>query len=52
MLNQCFNCGEEIDDEDDTYAILVGQSGSINFCESCGKHFNISNWKNTKGGRI
>ena len=48
MLDRCFNCGEEIDDELDTYAVLVGMSGSINFCELCGKTFNISNWYNRK----
>jgi len=48
MLDKCFNCGEEIDDELDTYAVLVGMSGSINFCESCGKTYNIPNWYNRK----
>jgi len=48
LLDKCFNCGEEIDDELDTYAVLVGMSGRINFCESCGKTFNIPNWYNKK----
>ena len=48
MLDRCFNCGEEIDDELDTYAVLVGMSGRINFCESCGKTYNIQNWYNRK----
>jgi len=51
MLDRCFNCGEEIDDELDTYAVLAGISGRINFCESCGKTFNISNWYNRKDGK-
>jgi len=50
--NKCFsdsfNCGEQIDDELDTYAVLVGMSGRINFCESCGKTYNIPNWYNRK----
>jgi len=52
MLDRCFNCGEEIDDELDKYAVLVGMSGRINFCESCGKIFNIPNWYNRKEVRI
>ena len=32
----------------DTYAVLVGMSGNINFCECCGKTFNIPNWHNKK----
>jgi len=48
MLDRCFNCGEHIDDEIDTYAILVGMGGRINFCESCGKTYNIPNWYNKK----
>jgi len=52
MLNRCFNCGEEIDDELDTYAVLVGMSGSINFCELCGKTYNIPNWYNRKELKI
>jgi len=51
MIDRCFNCGEEIDDELDTYAVLVGQAGRINFCEYCGKTFNILNWY-SKGKRI
>lgn len=45
-MDMCFNCGEEIDDERDPFAILVGVCGRINFCESCAEHFNISNWYN------
>lgn len=45
-MDMCFNCGEEINDEKDVYAVLVGVGGRINFCESCGKCFNISNWYN------
>jgi len=52
MLDRCFNCGEEIDDELDTYAVLVGMSGRINFCESCGKTYNIPNWYNKKDNII
>ena len=44
----CFNCGEQIDDELDIYAVLVGMGGNINFCECCGKTFNIPNWYNKK----
>ena len=46
MIERCFNCGEDIDDEVDIYAKLVGVAGSINFCESCGQLFNIPNWYN------
>ena len=46
MIDKCFNCGEDIDDEVDVYAILVGIAGRINFCKICGKHFNIPNWYN------
>jgi hypothetical protein len=47
MIEICFNCGEEIDDENDIYYILAGRCGSINFCEVCGKDFNIPNKCNT-----
>lgn len=47
MVEKCFNCGIDVDNETDIYAVLVGSSGSINFCESCGKTFNIQNWYNT-----
>jgi len=48
MIDMCFNCGEHIDDEIDIYAVLVGMGGRINFCESCGKTYNIPNWYNGK----
>jgi hypothetical protein len=48
MIEKCFNCGEDIDDEVDTYAKLVGVAGIINFCEICGEGFSIPNWHNQK----
>ncbi len=48
MIDRCFNCGEEIDDKLDIYAVLDGKAGRINFCECCGKSFNIPNWYNQK----
>ena len=47
-MDMCFNCGELINDEKDVYAVLVGIGGRINFCEWCGKQFNIPNWYNQR----
>ena len=48
MIEKCFNCGEDIDNEVDVYSQLVGSAGTINFCDDCGKEYNIPNWKNKK----
>jgi DNA-directed RNA polymerase subunit RPC12/RpoP len=48
MSNICFNCGKLINDENDVYYELVGIAGTIYFCSSCGKYFNISNIKNNR----
>lgn len=48
MIEKCFNCGEDIDNEVDVYSQLVGSAGTINFCDNCGKKYNIPNWKNKK----
>ena len=43
---KCFKCNSEINKEKDTYAVLEGTVGNINFCEDCGKQFNIPLWYN------